>query len=67
MDKLKELFEYQRFAGNKKLSGQIEAVRLEYFGGMEIADDELDLSAAGDMDSLRFVTERKKHGPHNDG
>lgn len=66
MDRLKGLFEYQRFAGNKKLSGQIEAVRLEYFGGMEIADDELDLSAAGDMDSLRLVAERKKYEPHKD-
>lgn len=66
MDRLKGLFEYQRFAGNKMLSGQIEAVRREYFGGMEIADDELDLSAAGDMDSLRLAAERKKHGSHND-
>jgi len=45
--KLEKLFEYQRFAGNEKLSGQIERVRMEYFGGVEIDDEELELAAAG--------------------
>lgn len=47
MDRIKELFDYQRFKKNAKLEAHIEDVYARYLsGGAELADDELELVAA---------------------
>ncbi|MGN0996045.1 MAG: hypothetical protein ACI4PG_03980 [Candidatus Ventricola sp.] len=49
MDTLKELFEYQRFAANPRLQRQIDAVYQRVLAaGQALADDELELAAAGE-------------------
>lgn len=49
MEKLRMLFEYQRFAPNSRLRAKLDAVGARYFAsGEELADDELDVAAAGE-------------------
>lgn len=62
MDKLKKLFDYQRFANNKKLKSKIDDVYSRYFDDCEeISEDEADIYAAGDVHSfLSDNSERKK-------
>lgn len=48
MERLKKIFDYQRFEKNKKLQSQIDDVYNRYFtSGTELSDEELDVSAAG--------------------
>lgn len=50
MRNLKLLFEYQRFAPNDALQSRLDAVAAKYFvGGTALDDDELDVSAAGEL------------------
>lgn len=54
MDKLRELFEYQRFAQNPKLQRIIDSVCGQYLDGAEELDDAyLDVSAAGDSSAAK--------------
>jgi len=48
MDKLKALFDFHRFSPNEKMDNLIEKTKRKYFCGTKIADDDLDVSAAGD-------------------
>lgn len=57
MDTLKELFEYQRFAENPRLQRQIDAVARRVLAtGQALADDELELAAAGEAQQDRGWT-----------
>lgn len=59
MDRLKQLFDYQRFALNPLLQKQIEGVYRRYLSrGEVLSDDELDVAAAGE---LRTYQDRKPH------
>lgn len=50
MKTIKTLFEYQKFQPNVRLQGRIDAVAAKYLmDDHEIADDELDVSAAGEV------------------
>lgn len=52
-DTLRELFDYQRFAGNKRLSALTE--RAEFSHAESLSDDDLEfVSAAGDIDTARI-------------
>ena len=52
--KLHNLFDFQRFAGNKRLGRVIEETRLKYNNVYVLSEDELsEVNAAGDMDELR--------------
>lgn len=52
MDKIKELFDYQRFSGHKGLSEMVSDTAERYGiaskGGIELSDDDLMLNAAGE-------------------
>lgn len=50
MNSLRNLFEYQRFAPNARLQEKLDAVGAKYLThGLELADDELDVAAAGEI------------------
>ena len=49
------LFDFQRFAGNKRLDRLIRAAQ-EAGDGMLLDDSELELNAAGDADAWRVGT-----------
>lgn len=50
MKTIKTLFEYQKFQPNARLQDRIDAVAAKYLtDDHEIADDELDVSAAGEV------------------
>ena len=52
--KLNNLFDFQRFAGNKRLGRVIEETRLKYNNVYVLSDDELSgVNAAGEIDELR--------------
>lgn len=52
-DPLKELFDYQRFAGNKRLAALIE--RAEFSHAESLSDDDLEyVNAAGDINAARI-------------
>lgn len=60
MDVLKELFEYQRFAGNPPVQRLIDEAR----GGEALDDALLDVSAAGNPASaLAALQERSAYDP----
>lgn len=49
MDKIRALFDYQRFARNPRLQKQIDSVYRRYLSqGEAVSDDELDVAAAGE-------------------
>ncbi len=54
---LLKLFDFQKFQNHKKLAEMVAGVEKRYpagqLSGRELSDDELDLFAAGDMDSMR--------------
>lgn len=55
-DILRELFEYQRFEGNRRLEAIIQ--RAESFQGESLSDEDLEyVSAAGDPDAARLGKE----------
>ena len=57
-DRLRELFDYQRFAGNKRLSALIE--RAEGVRAELLSDDDLEyVNAAGDITAARIGQEEK--------
>lgn len=50
MRKINALFEYQKFNPNSTLQTRIDAVAEQYLaGGVELADDDLNVAAAGDL------------------
>ena len=50
MRKIKTLFEYQKFNPNSTLQARIDAIAEQYLaGGVELADDDLNVAAAGDL------------------
>ena len=49
---LRSLFDFQRFAGSKRLGDVIRATGLPG-DARELSDDQLDLNAAGDPDAWR--------------
>lgn len=51
MDRIKELFDYQMFAKNKKIEAYADAVYFKYLAGCTaLDDDELDcVAAAGEV------------------
>ena len=52
-DILRELFDYQRFAENKRLAALIE--RTQFLNAESLSDDDLEyVSAAGDADAARI-------------
>ncbi len=52
-DILRELFDYQRFAENKRLAALIE--RTQFLNAESLFDDDLEyVSAAGDADAARI-------------
>lgn len=52
-DILRELFDYQRFAENKRLAALIE--RTQFLNAESLSDDDLEyVSAAGDADAVRI-------------
>ena len=57
MDKrLKRLFDFQRFAGNRRLAALIE--RAEFLHAESLSDEDLEkVSAAGDIDTARIGRE----------
>lgn len=56
-DKLKKLFDYQRFANNKRLSALIN--KAESSGGQSLSDDDLEfVNAAGDIDLMHLDEEK---------
>lgn len=57
---LRELFDYQRFAGNRRLAALIE--RAAFSHAESLSDDDLEyVNAAGDIDAARIGKEEKKH------
>lgn len=57
-DRLRELFDYQRFAGNKRLAALIE--RAEGVQSESLSDDDLEyVNAAGDIATARIAQEEK--------
>lgn len=57
-DRLRELFDYQRFAGNKRLAALIE--RAEDVRAESLFDDDLEyVNAAGDIAAARIAQEEK--------
>ena len=52
---VRTLFDFQRFAGNKRLDRLIRAAQ-EAGDGMLLDDSELELNAAGDTDAWRTQT-----------
>lgn len=49
MDELRKLFDYQRFARNPRLQGQLDSVYRRYLAqGEALSDEELDMAAAGE-------------------
>lgn len=57
-DRLRELFDYQRFAGNKRLAALIE--RAEGVQSESLSDDDLEyVNAAGDIAVARIAQEEK--------
>ena len=57
-DRLRELFDYQRFAGNKRLAALIE--RAEGVQSKSLSDDDLEyVNAAGDIAAARIAQEEK--------
>ena len=57
-DRLRELFDYQRFAGNKRLAALIE--RAEDVRAESLSDDDLEyVNAAGDIAAARIAQEEK--------
>lgn len=59
MKDIKILFEYQKFKPNAALQSKINAVTAKYLSaGVEIDDDELDVSAAGEPSRREFSTEK---------
>ncbi|HIU33509.1 MAG TPA: hypothetical protein IAB02_03015 [Candidatus Pullichristensenella excrementigallinarum] len=63
MLRIKELFEYQRFVQNQRLQSLIDAVCSQYLiDDAAIAEDFLDLSAAGDpTQALSQLLERSAY------
>ena len=59
---LKDLFDYQIFAGNDKLSALINETGRKYMStGIPLSDDDMDLvSAAGDLDSFDPLRQEDK-------
>lgn len=54
-NKLKSLFEYQKFENNSRLAKLIRETESRY--GTELSEDELSMiSAAGDMDSMQNIS-----------
>ncbi len=52
--KLQNLFDFQRFAGNKRLGRVIDETRLKYNNVYVLSEDELsEVNAAGVTDELR--------------
>jgi len=50
MDRIRNLFDYQRFARNPNLQALFDATRLRYLsGGVELPDEILDVAAAGEL------------------
>ena len=50
MREIRTLFEYQKFKPNSRLQSKIDAVTEKYLtGGVELADDDLNVAAAGDL------------------
>ena len=50
MRDLRMLFEYQKFKPNSRLQSKIDAVAEKYLSdGVELADDDLNVAAAGDL------------------
>lgn len=55
-DTLRELFDYQRFAGNRRLAALIE--RAEFSHAESLSDDDLEyVSAAGEIGASRIGKE----------
>lgn len=60
MNSLRKLMEYQRFAPNEHLQKKLDAVGAKYLAcGVELADDELDVAAAGEVYGGRLLGERE--------
>ncbi len=60
MKNLKTLFEYQKFQPNAGLRKKTDAVAAKYLsGGTELADEELNLSAAGEFQPVRPFQENR--------
>ena len=70
MDKLRELFEYQRFAQDARLQRIIDSVCERYLNDVEELDDSsLDVSAAGDSNAVKpkhNPLERSQYEPDHD-
>ena len=50
MKDIRMLFEYQKFKPNNRLQSKIDAVTETYLSdGVELADDDLNVAAAGDL------------------
>lgn len=50
MREIRMLFEYQKFKPNSRLQSKIDAVTEKYLSdGVELADDDLNVAAAGDL------------------
>lgn len=59
-DTLRKLFDYQRFAGNKRLEVLID--RAEFLHSESLSDDDLEyVCAAGDIDAERIGKEDEEH------
>ncbi|PWM49200.1 MAG: hypothetical protein DBX39_05315 [Bacillota bacterium] len=57
-DILRELFDYQRFEGNRRLVALIE--RAAFSHGESLSDEDLEyVNAAGDIDATRIGKEEK--------
>ncbi len=60
MKNLKILFEYQKFKPYAGLQKKIDAVSEKYLsGGVELADEELDVAAAGEPQPLESFPENR--------
>ena len=58
-DRLRELFDYQRFEGNRRLAALIE--RTAFSHGESLSDEDLDyVNAAGDIDAARIGKDEKE-------
>ena len=60
MKNLKILFEYQKFKPNAGLQKKINAISAKYLsGGVELADEELNVAAAGEPQPLKVFPENQ--------
>ncbi len=60
MKSLKTLFEYQKFKPHAGLQKKIDAVSAKYLsGGVELADEELNVAAAGEPQPVKPFQENQ--------